>query len=70
MSNKPALTPKKIAAILMRHGFELDRMHGSNQIWLHPVSRKRVVVPFHKRDLPMGTLLSILKQAGIGQDQI
>jgi len=70
MSNKPALTPQKIAAILIHHGFELDRMNGSHQIWLHPVSRKRVVVPFHKKDLPMGTLMAILKQAGIGKDQI
>jgi len=70
MSNNPSLTPRKIASILKQHGFVIDRMNGSHQIWLHPVSRKRVVVPFHKKDLPMGTLRSILKQAGIGQDQI
>jgi predicted RNA binding protein YcfA (HicA-like mRNA interferase family) len=28
------------------------------------------VVPFHKRDLPTGTLLEILKQAGISRDEI
>jgi len=32
--------------------------------------REKVVVPLHKRDLPKGTLLEILKQAGISRDEL
>jgi len=32
--------------------------------------KRRVVVPFHKRDLPKGTLLEILKQAGINKEEL
>lgn len=28
------------------------------------------IVPFHKKDLPKGTLLEILKQAGIDKNEI
>ena len=30
----------------------------------------RVVVPLHKEDLPVGTLLEILKQAGISKEKL
>ncbi|MEA1938692.1 MAG: type II toxin-antitoxin system HicA family toxin [Pseudomonadota bacterium] len=33
-------------------------------------SKRRVVVPLHKRDLPRGTLLEILKQAGISKEEL
>ncbi|MHC1731060.1 MAG: type II toxin-antitoxin system HicA family toxin [Bacteroidales bacterium] len=70
MSNQPSLTPKDLVRILKKKGFVLDRSRGSHQIWLHPVSRKRAVVPMHKKDLPAGTLYSILKQAGINKDDL
>ena len=70
MSNTPSLTSKDIARILKQKGFVLDRVRGSHQIWLHPVSRKRAVVPMHNKDIPTGTLYSILKQAGIEKDEL
>lgn len=70
MSNIPAFTPKDILRILQKRGFLLDRSSGSHQIWLHPLSRKRVIIPMHNKDLPTGTLYSILKQAGINKDEI
>jgi len=39
-------------------------------VYLQPESRKRVVVPFHRKDIPVGTLMSILKQAGISRDEL
>lgn len=51
-------------------GFVLDRSRGSHQVWLHPVSRKRAIVPMHNKDIPTGTLYSILKQAGIEKDEL
>lgn len=70
MSNQPSLTPKDLIRILKKKGFVLDRSRCSHQIWLHTVSRKRAVVPMHKKDLPAGTLYSILKQAGINKDEL
>jgi len=70
MSNVLSLTPKDIVKILRQKGFVLDRSRGSHQIWLHPVSRKRAIVPMHNNDLPIGTLYSILKQAGIDKDDL
>lgn len=70
MSNTPSLTPKDIVRILKQKGFVLDRSRGSHQIWLHPVTRKRAVVPMHNKDIPTGTQYSILKQAGIEKDEL
>lgn len=70
MSNTPSLTPKDIVKILQQKGFILDRSRESHQIWLHPVSRKRTIVPMHNKDLPIGTLYAILKQAGIDKDEL
>ncbi len=36
----------------------------------HPKTRKKVVVPLHKNELPKGTLLEILKQAGISKEEL
>ncbi|MEM2135733.1 MAG: type II toxin-antitoxin system HicA family toxin [Candidatus Jordarchaeaceae archaeon] len=70
MSKLPSLTPKKIIKILEKRGFILDRVKGSHHIYYHPETRKRVVVPLHKKDLPKGTLIEILKQAGISREEL
>jgi len=70
MSNTPSLTPKDIVKILKQKGFILDRSRGSHQVWLHPVSRKRVILPMHSKDIPTGTLYAILKQAGIDKSEL
>ena len=66
----PTLTPEKVIKILKKEGFVLDRVRGSHHIYLHPETRKRVVIPVHKKDLPKGTLMEILKQAGIKKDEL
>lgn len=70
MSNTPSLTPKDIVRVLNQKGFVLDRSRGSHQIWLNPVSGKRAIVPMHNKDIPVGTLYAILKQAGIDKDEL
>ncbi|MDD3978406.1 MAG: type II toxin-antitoxin system HicA family toxin [Methanomicrobium sp.] len=37
---------------------------------MHPETKQRVVIPVHKKDLPKGTLIEILKQAGINKDDL
>jgi len=70
MPKLPSLTPQKIIKVLEKKGFVLDRIKGSHHIYYHPETKKRVVVPLHKRDLPKGTLLEILKQAGITKEEL
>ena len=70
MPKLPTLTPKKVIKILESKGFVLDRVKGSHHIYYNPETKKRVVVPVHKKDLPKGTLLEILRQAGISKEDI
>ena len=70
MSQFPSLTPQKIAKILERKGFVLDRVKGSHKIYRNEKTNRKVVIPFHKKDLPIGTLLEILRQAGITRKEI
>ncbi|MEA2033977.1 MAG: type II toxin-antitoxin system HicA family toxin [Euryarchaeota archaeon] len=37
---------------------------------MHPETRQRVIIPVHKKDLPKGTLMEILKQAGIKKEEL
>ncbi|MBA7505528.1 hypothetical protein ES706_04196 [subsurface metagenome] len=70
MPKLPTLNADKNIKILKEHGFILDRTKGSHHIYYNSQSKKRVVVPYHKKDLPKGTLLSILKQAGLSKDDL
>ncbi len=70
MPKLPAITPKDIIRVLEKEGFVLDRIKGSHHIYSHPETRRRAVIPIHKKDLPKGTLLEILRQAGISKEDI
>lgn len=65
MPKLPRLTPRKVIAILKRNGFVLDHATGSHFVFYHPKTKKRVTVAYHTKDIPSGTLHSILKQAGL-----
>jgi predicted RNA binding protein YcfA (HicA-like mRNA interferase family) len=36
----------------------------------HPKTRRRAVIPHHLKDIPRGTLNSLLKEAGIPREEI
>ena len=55
------LSPKKIIKILEQLGFQLDHRTGSHFIFYHVATKRRAVVPYHTKDLPKGTPLSILR---------
>ena len=56
---------RAIIRLLQADGWELVRTKGSHQQCKHPVRPGLVTVPHPKRDLPVGTVQAILKQAGI-----
>jgi predicted RNA binding protein YcfA (HicA-like mRNA interferase family) len=70
MSGTPSYTAKEIIRLLEKNGFVFDRASGSHQIYMLPDGTKRVIVPLHNKDLPKGTLHSILKQAGIDKKNL
>jgi predicted RNA binding protein YcfA (HicA-like mRNA interferase family) len=50
---------------LQKDGWYEVTQVGSHKQFKHPTRKGRVTVPHPKRDIPMGTLKSIEKQAGI-----
>ena len=70
MHKLPSLTSQKIIKILERKGFVLDRAKGSHRVYYHSESKRRVIISYHKKDLPKGTLMEILKQAGISKEEL
>ncbi|MBU4444438.1 type II toxin-antitoxin system HicA family toxin [bacterium] len=70
MPKLQSLTPQKIVKVLEKKGFVLDRVKGSHHIYYNLETKRRVVVPLHKRDLPKGTLFEILKQSGISKEEL
>jgi predicted RNA binding protein YcfA (HicA-like mRNA interferase family) len=70
MSKLPAVRPREIIRFSEQKGFILDHASGSHFIFYHQVSRRRAVVPRHSRDMPKGTLLSLLREAGFTREDI
>ncbi|MFM9101508.1 MAG: type II toxin-antitoxin system HicA family toxin [Cyanobium sp.] len=68
----PRLPASAVIAALQRLGFEIVRQKGSHVVLRRqspdPESGKApvtCVVPLHRRDLAVGTLASVLRQAGV-----
>ncbi len=71
MTRLPPLKIQQVLSILKDAGYEFDRSKGSHQIFIHPDSGRRVVVPVHPgKEIPSGTLHEILRQAGITRDDV
>lgn len=70
MPKLPIIDDKRLIEILKLEGFTETRQRGSH-LSLHKTASdgiKLVVVPV-KRDIPRGTLKSILRKAGISRDR-
>lgn len=60
----------KLVPLLMRLGFRAIRQIGSHLHMEHMVDKTRkITIPIHNKDLPIKTLKSILKQAGISMKE-
>ena len=70
MPKLPAVRPREISRFLERNGFVLDHVSGSHYVYYHPSSKRRAVVPRHNRDMPRGTLLSLLREAGFTREEL
>ena len=64
MPKLPAVKPRQVAQFFEQQGFVLDHISGSHFIYYHAETKRRAVIPRHNRDMPKGTLLSLLREAG------
>jgi predicted RNA binding protein YcfA (HicA-like mRNA interferase family) len=53
---------------LERDGFRLLSISGSHHKYVHRALGRRVIVPHPKRDLPVGTVRAIYRDAGWQKD--
>ena len=70
MPKFPSLTPKQVIKMLNANGFRLKRIKGSHHFFHNPRTKAIAIVPYHNKDLPKGTLLAILKQAGLDRENL
>jgi predicted RNA binding protein YcfA (HicA-like mRNA interferase family) len=71
MSGLPRTTGKEVVQALQRGGFNVSHVRGSHFYLRRSTDPGLVVVPVHgNRDLPLGTLQSILKQASLSADEL
>ena len=65
------LSPQHLIKLLRKYGFIFKRSKDSHQIFYNPSANITVIVPVHgSKDVKKGTLLAILKQAGIDKNDM
>ena len=58
------LSSDEVARVLTRNGFAMVSQKGSHQKYRNAVGRS-AIVPAGRREIPMGTLASIIRQSGL-----
>lgn len=56
---------RELLKMLKEDGWYRKNVEGSHYQLVHPTKKGKVTVPVHQGDIPIGTLKSILKQAGL-----
>ncbi|WP_026879487.1 type II toxin-antitoxin system HicA family toxin [Ignatzschineria larvae DSM 13226] len=59
------MNSKALIQLLQNDGWYFVASKGSHYQYKHPYKKGRVTIPHPKKDLPIGTVKSILKQAGL-----
>lgn len=59
------MSSKEIIKMLEKDGWKLRRIEGSHHHFKHPSKKGIVTVPHPRKDLSIGTVNNILKQAGL-----
>lgn len=68
MTKLAPLKPREIERILFSNGFILNVQKGSHRQYYHPKTKAHVTVPFHSKDIPIGTFRSIVRQSQLPID--
>lgn len=59
------MTARQIEKMLRKDGWYHVTTKGSHKQFRHPTKPGKVTVPYHQGDIDIGTVKSILKQAGL-----
>lgn len=59
------MKPKELEKKLESDGWVYDNSKGSHKHYKHPTKKGKITIPFHNKDLKVGTLKKILKDAGL-----
>ena len=66
-----SVSGKALCKVVERRGWELKRVTGSHHIYTKQGSEVILSIPVHgNRDLPTGTLKSIMKDAGLSENDL
>jgi len=66
-----SVSGKTLCKVVERQGWELKRVTGSHYIYIKQGSEVILSIPVHgNRDLPTGTLKSIMKDAGLSENDL
>lgn len=57
------LKPKEVEKILLKNGFILNVSKSSHRQYFNPKTKAHITVSFHSKDIPKGTLRSIIRQS-------
>lgn len=69
MSRLPVISGRELVWALAKVGFQFDRQKGSHMMLFRASPPTTLSIPDH-RELDRGTLRAILRQAGIGTDEL
>ncbi|MBR2775111.1 MAG: type II toxin-antitoxin system HicA family toxin [Selenomonadaceae bacterium] len=59
---------REVIALLLKDGWFKVEVRGDHHQFKHPTKKGRVTVPHPTKDIPIGTLKNIARQAGIKFD--
>lgn len=66
-----SLSGRALCGVVERHDWELRRITGSHHVYGKTGLRVLLSIPVHgHRDLPLGTLRSLLKDAGLQESDL
>ena len=66
-----SVSGKALCKVVERKGWELKRVTGRHHIYTKQGSEAIISIPVHgNRDLPTGTLKSIMKDAGLSESDL
>jgi predicted RNA binding protein YcfA (HicA-like mRNA interferase family) len=66
-----SISGRDLCSILEKKGWQLKKIHGSHHVYMMTGKKERISVPVHgNKDLKMGMLRSIMKIAGISEDEL
>lgn len=69
MPGLPSYKPKEVIKKFERLGYYADRQSGSHVIMYNRKTKRRSTIPLHRKDIPIGTLRSIIQEAGLTKEE-